>query len=86
MRQLTIFDEDEITGIEDDAPDTLRNAWRAAKKQMKQNFKELQEMPYEAKLKRQESVAKEFYEEMQKRECGCHVSVGDWTALHFLYG
>ena len=81
MRQLTIFDEDEITGIEDNAPDTVRNAWRAAKKQMKQNFKELQEMPYEAKLKRQESVAKEFYEEMQKRECGCHVSVGGLDSI-----
>ena len=51
MRQLSLFEqEEEVTGIEDAAPDAVQNAWRKAKQDMKRNFTELQELPYEEKL------------------------------------
>ena len=81
MKQLTLFDEDEITGISEDAPEVVQNAWRKAKKDMKRNFKDLQDMPYMDKIKRQTRIAWEFYEEMQKRGCSCHVSVGGLDSI-----
>lgn len=54
MRQLSLFElEEEQTGIEEDAPEVIRNAWREAKKDMKKNFSELQALSYEDKIKRQ---------------------------------
>ena len=81
MRQLTLFDEDELTGVEDDAPDIVREAWKKAKKDMKSNFTKLQQLSYEEKVERQTYVAKEFYEEMQKRGCEAHVSVGGLDSI-----
>ena len=81
MRQLTLFDEDELTGVEDDAPDIVREAWKKAKKDMKSNFTKLQQLSYEEKIERQTYVAKEFYEEMQKRGCEAHVSVGGLDSI-----
>lgn len=81
MKQLTIFDEDELTGVEDSAPEFVQNAWKKAKQDMKRNFSELQALPYETKLKRQKEKAWEFYEEMKKRGCGCHVSVGGLDSI-----
>ena len=82
MRQLSLFEqEEEVTGIEDAAPDAVQNAWRKAKQDMKRNFTELQELPYEEKLERQKGKAYEFYEEMHKRGKGCHVSVGGLDSI-----
>lgn len=81
MKQLTLFDEGEMTGISEDAPEVVQNAWRKAKKDMKRNFKDLQDMPYMDKIKRQARIAWEFYEEMQKRGCSCHVSVGGLDSI-----
>lgn len=81
MRQLTLFDEDELTGVEDDAPDIVREAWKKAKKDMKSNFTRLQQMSYEEKIERQTGVAKEFYEEMQNRGYNAHVSVGGLDSI-----
>lgn len=81
MRQLTLFDEEELTGIEEDAPEVVQNAWREAKKDMKKNFSELQALSYEDKIKRQTEKAYEFYEEMQKRGCEAHVSVGGLDSI-----
>lgn len=81
MRQLTIFDEDELTGVAEDAPDVIQNAWRKAKQDLKRNFAELQAKPYEEKLERQARKAYEFYEEMQNRGFGCHVSVGGLDSI-----
>lgn len=86
MRQMTLFDEEELTGMEEGAPDAALQAWKKAKQDMKRNFMELQELPYEEKIKRQENIAWEFYREMQERGCRCHVSVGDWTASPCWYG
>ena len=81
MRQLTLFDEDELTGVEDNAPDIVREAWKKAKKDMKSNFTRLQQMSYEEKIERQTGVAKEFYEEMQNRGYEAHVSVGGLDSI-----
>lgn len=84
MRQLTLFDEEALTGVDETAPEAIQNAWRKAKQDMKKNFSTLQAMPYEDKVKRQTAIAWEFFEEMQNRGCGCHVSVGglDSTTLY----
>ena len=82
MRQLSLFElEDEQTGIEEDAPEVIRNAWREAKKDMKKNFSELQALSYEDKIKRQTEKAYEFYDEMKKRGCEAHVSVGGLDSI-----
>lgn len=75
-RQLTLFDEDEITGLEDGAPDDVQDAWKKAKKDMKRNFSGLQALSYEEKIERQTGIAFEFLEEMENRGCNAHVSVG----------
>ncbi len=81
MKQLTIFDEEDITGVEDDAPDFLKKAWQQAKKDMKSNFTKLQKMSFEEKLERQKEIAHEFYKEMQNRGKNCHVSVGGLDSI-----
>ena len=81
MRQLTLFDEEELTGIAEDAPEVIQNAWREAKKDMKKNFSALQALPYDEKIKRQTGKAYEFYEEMQNRGCEAHVSVGGLDSI-----
>lgn len=81
MRQLTLFDEEELIGVKDDAPDVVREAWKKAKKDMKSNFTRLQQLSYEEKIARQIGVAKEFYEEMQKRGSTAHISVGGLDSI-----
>lgn len=82
MRQLSLFDEEEeLTGIDETAPDIVQNAWKKAKQDMKKNFTELQALPYDEKLERQKEKAYEFYEEMQKRGNECHVSVGGLDSI-----
>lgn len=81
MKQLTLFDEGELTGVTDDAPEAVREAWKKAKQDQKRNFSELQAMSYEKKIDRQTDIAWEFYNEMQDRQCGCHVSVGGLDSI-----
>jgi len=81
MRQLTLFDEEEQTGMEDGAPEFVRNAWKKAKQDQKRNFSELQAMSYEEKIERQTGIAWEFYNEVHDRGCGCHVSVGGLDSI-----
>lgn len=80
MRQMTYFDERE-TQIEEDAPQIVKESWRKAKIDMKNRFTKLQEMEYKDKVRRQEGIAWEFYEEMQKRGHNCHVSVGGLDSI-----
>lgn len=84
MKQITLFNEEELTGLQDDAPEELRSIWKKAKQDMRKNFTVLQELPYEAKLKRQRDVAYEFFEEMEKRGACCHVSVGGLDSITLL--
>ena len=81
MRQLTLFDEDELTGVDDDAPDFVQNAWRKAKQDMKRNFSDLQNLDYTVKLERQKGKAEEFLIEMEKRGYSTHVSVGGLDSI-----
>lgn len=81
MKQFTLFDEEEFTGIEEDAPEFIQNAWRKAKQDMKKNFSELQALSYEEKIERQTEKALEFYHEMEKRGHTCHVSVGGLDSI-----
>ena len=81
MKQITLFDEEELTGVDESAPEAVQNAWRKAKQDMKKNFTELQEKPYEEKIERQTGIAWEFYEEMQNRGCNAHVSVGGLDSI-----
>lgn len=81
MEQLTFFDEEELTGIEDGAPEAVCEVWKKAKADMKKNFSELQNLDYKEKIERQKEKAWEFYNEMQKRGCGCHVSVGGLDSI-----
>lgn len=82
MRQITLFDEgEEVTEIHENAPEFVRDAWRKAKQDMKKNFTELQQLSYEEKMDRQRGKAWEFYQEMEKRGCGCHVSVGGLDSI-----
>jgi len=82
-RQLTLYDEedDELVGAPIDAPDDVQNAWRAAKRSMKQTFTKLQEMDYEDKIKRQTEIAKDFQKECRKMGKNCHVSVGGLDSI-----
>lgn len=82
-KQLTLYDEedDELVGAPIDAPEDVQNAWREAKKTMKQTFQRLQEMPYEDKIRRQTEIAKEFKEECEKMGKNCHVSVGGLDSI-----
>lgn len=81
MKQLTLFDEDELIGVDESAPEVVQNAWRKAKQDQKRRFSELQAMPYKEKIRRQVGIAWEFHDEMQKRGCGCHVSVGGLDSI-----
>lgn len=81
MHQMTMFDEEEMTGATDDAPAEVQEAWKRAKRDMKQNFTKLQEMPYDLKIKRQKGIAEEFLVEMQKRGHNTHVSVGGLDSI-----
>lgn len=80
-RQLTLFDEDELTGVEDDAPEELQNAWKKTKQKMKQDFQTLQDMEYEDKIKRQTEIAKDFYNTLYEQGKECHVSVGGLDSI-----
>lgn len=80
-RQMTLFDEDELVGVDDYAPDLVKEAWKKAKKDMKNNFTRLQQLAYEEKIDRQTAIAWEFYNEMQKRGCSAHVSVGGLDSI-----
>lgn len=80
-KQLTLFDEEEQTGIEDGAPEYVQNAWRKAKQDMKRNFAELQALDYSVKLERQKGKAEEFLIEMQNRGFSTHVSVGGLDSI-----
>lgn len=82
MRQLSLFEEEEeLTGADENAPEFIQNAWRKAKQDMKRNFSELQELPYEKKIERQKGIAWEFHKEMQSRGYNAHVSVGGLDSI-----
>lgn len=79
-RQITLFDGEYIEEKEL-ADDQERKEWKAKKKEKKQRFTALQNLPYEVKVKRAEQRAYEFLSEMDKRGFNAHVSVGGLDSI-----
>lgn len=58
--------------------------WKQQKKEAKARFTAMQNLPYKVKVKRAELRAIEFMEEMDKRGCHAHVSVGGLDSITLL--
>ncbi len=58
--------------------------WKKEKKDAKQRFTALQNLPYEVKVKKAELRVYEFLSEMDKRGCHAHVSVGGLDSITLL--
>ena len=58
--------------------------WKQQKKEAKARFTAMQNLPYKVKVKRAELRAIEFIEEMDKRGCHAHVSVGGLDSITLL--
>jgi len=83
-KQLEFFEEKTDDELYEQAPKLVKDSWRKAKQDMRRRFTELQNKPYAEKLQRQERIAWEFYNEMKKRGCNCHVSVGGLDSITLL--
>lgn len=60
--------------------------WKAEKKRKKAIFTQMQNLPFEAKKEKAKLRIFEFYNEMEKRDLNCHVSVGGLDSITlFLY-
>lgn len=84
MEEQLSFLEEVEEYMADDAPDDLLEVWKKVKQDQRREFQKKQDMPYLMKLERQEEKAKEFYREMEKRGCNCHVSVGGLDSITLL--
>ncbi len=58
--------------------------WKQKKKEAKARFTAMQNLPYEIKVKRARIRAYEFMEQMDKRGCEAHVSVGGLDSITLL--
>ena len=58
--------------------------WKQKKKEAKQRFMAMQNLPYNVKVRRAEMRVNEFIEEMDKRGCNTHVSVGGLDSITLL--
>lgn len=58
--------------------------WKRQKKEAKQRFITMQNLPYEVKVKKAELRAIEFMEQMDARGCNAHVSVGGLDSITLL--
>lgn len=58
--------------------------WKRRKRENKARFTAMQKLPYEVKVRRAERRAIEFAEEMDKRGCNVHVSVGGLDSITLL--
>lgn len=58
--------------------------YKRKKKEEKQRFTAMQNLPYEVKVRRAELRAHEFVAEMDKRGCNAHVSVGGLDSITLL--
>lgn len=83
MQMKMTFEDDSLafveeSGIIDEAPDETFENYKKIQKKLKRNFKTLQELPYQDKLKRQEGIAKDFFDILKGH---CHVSVGGLDSI-----
>lgn len=86
MEQINLFGDsflEEPDGVilEDEQE---RKIWKKIKQDHRNAFQTIQDMEYEEKLKRQELIAKEFYEIVTKDGGSCHVSVGGLDSITLL--
>lgn len=72
--------------LEKKTPEELKEyqEWKEKKKEAKARFTAMQNLPYRVKIKRAELRAIEFIEEMDKRGCNAHVSVGGLDSITLL--
>lgn len=79
--QIGLFDGEEVSEIDEQAPEFIQNAWRKAKQDLKRSFSEIQALDYQVKIERQTGKAMEFLLEMEKRGLNAHVSVGGLDSI-----
>ena len=81
-----IFDFIELEDTDERSEEERKDLeeWKRKKKEQKQRFTAMQNLPYEVKVKRAERRAIEFVEQMDLRGKSAHVSVGglDSITLH----
>lgn len=58
--------------------------WKQKKKEAKQRFTAMQNLPHDVKVRRAEMRVNEFISEMEKRGCNAHVSVGGLDSITLL--
>lgn len=58
--------------------------WKQAKREQKARFTQMQQVPYEVKVRRAEIRAREFIQETEKRGLNTHVSVGGLDSITLL--
>jgi len=88
MEQLSFIEEEEteVSEIAERSAEDQREfeEWREKKREAKARFTAMQNLPYRVKVKRAELRAIEFMEEMDKRSCQAHVSVGGLDSITLL--
>lgn len=79
-------EETEVSEIAERSAEDQREfeEWREKKREAKARFTAMQNLPYRVKVKRAELRAIEFMEEMDKRSCQAHVSVGGLDSITLL--
>lgn len=88
MEQLSFIEEEE-TEVTENAERSAEDQrefeeWKEKKREAKARFTAMQSLPYKVKVKRAELRAIEFMEEMDKRDCHAHVSVGGLDSITLL--
>lgn len=80
------FDFLELDESDERTPEDIQEYedWKKKKKEAKARFTAMQNLPYEVKVRRAEQRAIEFIEEMDKRGCNAHVSVGGLDSITLL--
>ncbi len=81
-----IFDFIELEDTDERSEEERKDLeeWKRKKKEQKQRFTAMQNLPYEVKVKRAERRAIEFIEQMDERGCNAHVSVGGLDSITLL--
>lgn len=79
MQEILDFLEEETEEIQ--VPDEGMTEWKQKKSEARARMVAMQSQPYELKVKRSERRAFEFLEEMDKRGCNAHVSVGGLDSI-----
>ena len=74
-----LYSDSDIPEMSDDFKE-----WKEKKKEAKQRFTVMQNLPYEVKVRKAEQRAIEFIEQMDERGCNAHVSVGGLDSITLL--